>query len=234
VHLSIQPDRAGVGEPRAKLIEFRLELGLPVWGFEHQGHVIEKRIIMPHRQNTVLITFERLSGNGTLQLLMIPWIQFRPHEGALSSVTDSRYALRLSAGRYEIEDTLDASLPPLRIQLVGESAKFAFGERRLRNARYPIEQSRGYDASGDLYSPGQFSAAVEAGVPAAPVASVEDWRTINTLSPAQALSSERMRRERLVEIAHPSVQTKIGSQLVMRSAQSWRDIIGSRTGDATP
>jgi hypothetical protein len=105
-HLSVQPDRAGFGEPRAKLIEFRLELGLPVWRFEHQGHVIEKRIIMPHRQNTVLITFERLSGNGRLLLFMVPWVQFCPHEGALSSLTDNRYALRVSAGRYEIEDTL--------------------------------------------------------------------------------------------------------------------------------
>jgi predicted glycogen debranching enzyme len=218
-HLWKQPDPAGVGESRATLLDFGLELGLPVWKFEHKGHVIEKRIIMPHRQNTVLITFERLSGNGRLQLLMIPWIQFRPHEGALSTLADNRYALRVSAGRYEIEDTLDAGLPPLRIQLVGESAKFAFDERRLRNARYPIEQSRGYDASGDLCSPGQFSAAVETGVPVTLVASVEDWRTINALSPAQALSSERMRRERLVEIAHPSVQTKIGSQLVLAADQ---------------
>ena len=217
--LSNQPDQAGIGESRATLVDFRLELGLPVWRYEHQGHVVEKRIMMPHRQNTVLITFERVSGNGPLDLLMIPWLQFRPHEGALSGLADGRYALRVSAGRYEIEDNLDASLPPLRIQLVGNSAKFAFYERSIRNARYPVEQSRGYDASGDLYSPGQFSAAVETGLPVTLVASVEDWRTINALSPAHALSSERMRRERLIEIAHPSLQTGIGSQLVLAADQ---------------
>ena len=218
-HLSEQPHSAGVGESRATILDFRLDLGLPVWRFEHQGHVIEKRIIMPHRQNTVLITFERLSGNGRLQLLMIPWIQFRPHEGAFSALKDNRYALRVSAGRYEIEDNLDAGLPPLRIKLVGESASFAFNERCLRGARYPIEQSRGYDASGDLYSPGQFSAALETGVPVTLVASVEDWRTINALSPAQAFYAGRMRRERLLKIAHPSVQTTIGSQLVLAADQ---------------
>ena len=158
-HLSEQPDPVGVGQSRATLLHFRLELGLPVWRFEHQGHVIEKRIIMPHRQNTVLITFERLSGNGRLRLLMIPWIHFRPHEGSFSALEPNRYALRVSAGSYEIEDNLDASLPPLRIKLVGESAGFALDERCFRGAKYPIEQSRGYDASGDLYSPGQFSAA---------------------------------------------------------------------------
>jgi predicted glycogen debranching enzyme len=217
--LSKQPDSVDAGEPRATLLDFRLDLGLPVWRFEHQGHIVEKRIIMPHRQNTVLITFERLSGNGRLQLFLIPWIQFRAHEGAFSPLIENRYALRVGAGRYEIEDTLDAGLPPLRIKLAGEGARFAFDERGLRNARYPIEQSRGYDASGDLYSPGQFSAALEAGLPVTLVASVEDWRTINALSPAQALSAERMRRERLLEIAHPSVQTSIGSRLVLAADQ---------------
>src|SRR6476661_10290137 len=57
-----QPDPEGIGEPLATLREFRLELGMPVWTFEYQGQVIEIRIIMPHRQNTVFITCERLSG----------------------------------------------------------------------------------------------------------------------------------------------------------------------------
>src|SRR5215470_6329813 len=72
--LSEQPDPEGIGEPLASLREFRLELGLPVWTFEHQGNVIEGRIMMPHRQNTVFINFERLSGTGKLQLLLDPWI----------------------------------------------------------------------------------------------------------------------------------------------------------------
>src|SRR5947208_6525106 len=64
--LTEQPDPEGIGEPLAMLREFRLELGLPVWTLEHQGNLIEARIIMPHRQNTVFITCERLSGTGKL------------------------------------------------------------------------------------------------------------------------------------------------------------------------
>src|SRR5829696_9844200 len=30
------------------LTEFRLELGLPVWRYELHGHVVEKRVYMPH------------------------------------------------------------------------------------------------------------------------------------------------------------------------------------------
>src|SRR6185503_15329529 len=33
--------------------EFRLEHGLPVWRFEVLGFALEKRILLPHRQNTV-------------------------------------------------------------------------------------------------------------------------------------------------------------------------------------
>ena len=217
--LSEQPDPENLDEPLAALREFRLELGLPVWTFEHQGSVIELRLIMPHRQNTVFITCERLSGTGKMQLFFDPWIQFRPHEGKVSGLTDNQYALRANSGRYEIEDVLDAGLPPLRLKVVGARAKFEIDERRIRNVRYLIEQSRGYDASGDLYSPGVFSADLDVGVPVTLVASVEDWRTINALSPERAHDAERKRRERLVKIAHPALHTSLGSELVLAADQ---------------
>ena len=217
--LTEQPDPEGIGEPLAMLREFRLELGLPVWTCEHQGNLIEARIIMPHRQNTVFITCERLSGTGKLQLFFDPWIQFRAHEGSLSGLVDNQYALRASGGRYEIEDLLDVGLPPLRMKVVGGDTKFEIDERRIRNVKYLVEQSRGYDASGDLYSPGTFRAELEVGVPVTLVASVEDWRTIDALSPAHALAAERMRRERLVKIAHPALQTSVGAELVLAADQ---------------
>jgi predicted glycogen debranching enzyme len=219
VRLPEQPDPEGIGERLATLREFRLELGLPVWTFEHQGNVIEARIIMPHRQNTVFVTVERISGQGRMQFSLDPWIQFRPHEGALAGLTDNQYALRVNAGCYEIEDLLDVGLPALRMKVLGPPAKFEIDERRIRNVRYLLEQARGYDASGDLYSPGKFHADLEVGVPVTLVASVEDWRTVEALSPARALASERMRRERLIKRAHPALQTSLGSELVLAADQ---------------
>src|SRR5262245_13557080 len=125
--LSEDADQGSTDEPLVTLREFRLELGLPVWTFEYQGHLIEKRILMPHRQNTVLITYQRVSGTGKVRISLEPWIQFRPHEGVLSGLIDNRYALRVSSGRYEIEDTLDVSLPPLRMTLVGPHTVFSIG-----------------------------------------------------------------------------------------------------------
>ena len=44
------------------LVEFRLELGLPVWRYELPGAVIEKRVLMPYGQNTVHVTYRLLDG----------------------------------------------------------------------------------------------------------------------------------------------------------------------------
>src|SRR4051794_21293484 len=50
------------------LVEFRLELGLPVWTYAIDGYTIEKRVLMPHRQNTVHVTYRLLKGEGSVRL----------------------------------------------------------------------------------------------------------------------------------------------------------------------
>src|SRR5437588_242319 len=40
-----------------RLTEFRLEAGLPVWRFEVGGIVLERRLLLPHRQNTVHVGY---------------------------------------------------------------------------------------------------------------------------------------------------------------------------------
>ena len=44
-------------EATLALSEFRLENGLPVWRYEVDGFVFEKRLILPYRQNTVHVTY---------------------------------------------------------------------------------------------------------------------------------------------------------------------------------
>ncbi|HLH30652.1 MAG TPA: amylo-alpha-1,6-glucosidase, partial [Terriglobia bacterium] len=129
------------------------------------------------------------------------------------------YALRVAAGRCEIEDTLAVGLPPLRIQLHGAPPKIRLDDRRIRNVKYVIEQSRGYDASGDLYSPGTLNADLPCDGSITLIASVEDWRTITALSPDQILDAERIRRERLIKSAHPALQNSVGSALVLAADQ---------------
>ena len=60
------------------LTEFRLENGLPVWRYRVRGFVLEKTLMMPHRQNSVFITYHLISGPRNVQLEVRPAVPFPP------------------------------------------------------------------------------------------------------------------------------------------------------------
>ncbi len=69
--------------------EFRLEKGLPVWIFEVRGLTIEKRVMMPHRQNTVHVSY-RVSGSGPRPRLEVrPAFNFRHYEDRVDRLARS-------------------------------------------------------------------------------------------------------------------------------------------------
>jgi len=49
---------------RARLVEFRLELGLPVWIYDVDGVRLTKRVVMPYGQNTTHAMFSIEGGSG--------------------------------------------------------------------------------------------------------------------------------------------------------------------------
>ena len=75
------------------LSEFRLEAGLPVWRYEVDGFVLEKRLILPYRQNTVHVTYLLLSGKGKLRLGLRPAMHFRSHDAPVSQPRSTYYRL---------------------------------------------------------------------------------------------------------------------------------------------
>ena len=74
-----------VPEATVQAAEFRLEAGLPVWRYEIEGFRLEKRLLMPHRQNTVHITYRLLAGEGRLRLNLRPAVHFRKHDDPVSA-----------------------------------------------------------------------------------------------------------------------------------------------------
>src|SRR5436190_19115520 len=68
------------------LAEFRLEAGLPVWRYVVDDLVIEKRLFMPHMQNTVHVIYEVLEGSrpDRVELVLRPSVHFRPQEAPVS------------------------------------------------------------------------------------------------------------------------------------------------------
>jgi len=195
------------------LAEFRLELGLPVWTYRVEGHTVEKRVVMTHRQNTVHVAFRLLDGPGPCALELRPGVHFRPHDAPVSASLH-RYRFSAEEGRYEVV-AVGSDLPPLRMFLDGAPASFVLERERVPEVVYRVERSRGYDAQGDLWSPGEFHVQLAAGRPVVLVATTEPWSLAAALPPEAALTAESERRRRLLERAPAAARSGPAAELVL-------------------
>jgi predicted glycogen debranching enzyme len=204
----------GVGN----LVEFRTELGLPVWRYDVGGVGIEKRVVPPHRQNTVHVVYRLVSGDRPVWIRLRPAIGFRPLEEPVNHADAGPYRLIVEEDRYEF--AADGPIPPLRMRLVGERPSFTVARERLTDIYYRTEDRRGYVAVGNLWTPGSFSADLS---PASPtvslVASTEAWETIDALAAEDALDAEQRRRRRLLYAAPPTARDGLAGELVLAADQ---------------
>jgi predicted glycogen debranching enzyme len=198
------------------LIAFRLELGLPVWTYDVDGVRFEKRVLMPHMQNTTHITY-RLLSNEPIRLELNPFFAFRRHEGPVSHPLSAPYALHAYGDRFEIDPGED--LPPLRLFLHGDEKAFTVLPDELPGAAYAIEQHRGYESRGDLWTPGYFRMTLTPGTSGTLVASTESWETIGAIQPDDLPRAEHQRRRRLIESAKTAPRTGIAPELVLAADQ---------------
>ena len=200
------------------LDEFRLEWGLPVWRFSIDGHVIEKRIFMPHAQNSVIIHYRMIEGTGPIQLRLRPAVHFRGHDDPVSTPSPNPYVMTASAGRYELMND-STTFPTLRLRMEGDATGFTLDEAELPDVLYRIEASRGYDNVGRMWTPGYFEATLSAGQDVSLTASTESWERIHALPCHEALATEVERRRRLIEIAAPSARFGVTAELVLAADQ---------------
>ncbi|MFN7945060.1 MAG: amylo-alpha-1,6-glucosidase [Blastocatellia bacterium] len=199
------------------LSEFRLEAGLPVWRYEAGQTVLEKHLLMPHRQNTTHVTYELLSAPAPVRLQLRPAIYFRPHEGRVSDPLPAPYLLSIVEDCYEIKGNPD--LPPLRLKLTGNDASLTLDRGLIHDQFYRIEARRGYDSQGVLWSPGYFTVTLQPGAKVTLIVSTENWTAIDALNPDEALLAERERRQRLLSSAEPQAQSGFGAELVQSADQ---------------
>ena len=224
--LSLEPRMGGEGgspesnsrstssTPAALITEFRLDAGMPVWRYALQSATIEKRVLMPYRQNTVIVLY-RVSGTGPVTLHLTPAVHFRNHESPVSDATYEHYAFAVQENDLRITTT---DLPPLQIRVEGK-ARFIEDPRRREQIGYPVEETRGYAFRGSLWSPGTFVLPVEPGDAVALIASTEDPTIMRALSAQEALDAELERKRRLIEAAPPEAHTGPAAQLVIAADQ---------------
>lgn len=199
------------------LAEFRLEMGLPVWRYEFEDFVLERRVLMPHLQNTVHVTYRLSRGRGLIRLRIRPSLHFRPHEAPVSRLLEKPYQVTSIGERYEVSD--GSGLPSLRLNLISEAGAFLLEGGRFRGIFYRLERRRGYDCQGVLWSPGYFRTDLKEGDEATLVGSTESWETILALKPQEAWDAEQERRQRLLAQAHAGARSGPAAELVLAGDQ---------------
>lgn len=210
--------RGGLDLPGAAfLTEFRLDQGMPIWRYELPGIVIEKRVLLLHGQNTVHVSYRLVSGDGSVRLKLRPALHFRFHDAPVSGQSPDPYTITNTDGQFEVLGT--PPLPPLRLLLNGHRSAFTNEGQCLPDVFYRVEESRGYDHLGSLWSPGYFRADLAPQHEATLIASTEPWEIILALQPEQALAAERERRQRLLNAARAEVQAGPAGELVLAADQ---------------
>jgi len=200
------------------LREFRLEDGMPVWTYHVRDLVIEKRVLMPHLQNTVHVSYQIIGGGKAPRLELKPAFHFRHHESEVDLPLAEPYKLSAVNDRYEIVSARPG-FPPLRMRLCGRASGFTIAASKIHQVVYRTEQARGYAHEGQLWSPGFFQVDLADEKTATLIGSTEPWDIIDVLSPTEVLSSERERRARLLEDAEPEARSGVVAELVFASDQ---------------
>src|SRR5437867_3918958 len=155
------------------LTEFRLEAGLPVWRYDIRGCILEKRLLMPHLQNTVHISYRLECKDGLIRLRLRPSMHFREHEAPVSLPLVKPYRVMAYGDHYEILS--DDHVPPLCFKLRGPNAGFVLEGGRFKTIFYRFEQVRGYECRGELWSPGYLRATLRSGETFTVIVSTEPW-----------------------------------------------------------
>ncbi len=199
------------------LNEFRLEWGLPVWSYKINDTLMEKRIFMPHLQNTVYISYRLVYGEA-VTLNLRPSIDFRRHDSPLARTKKSDYYLIGREFNYQI-CTDDPVFPRLNLSLRGNKVTFTLDGGEVKDIHHFVEADRGYDAVGSLWTPGTISARLDSDNPFTIIASCEPVEIMLAMNSEEAMQKEIDRRRKLVEVASISAHKGIASELVIAADQ---------------
>lgn len=209
-------ETSGLSADAPQLEEFLVEAGLPVWRYRCGEARIEKRLVMPHQQNTTLIIYRRLTVAAPIRLTLMPWMNFRPHDALPGGAPPSSPEVRHRKGRIEVSQ--DDALPPLRLVIHHPQSRFSIQEQVNADVEYSQESQRGYPSKGAVWAPGYFEIELTE-EPCAVIASTEDWQSIAALSPREAIEAETDRRRRLISGARQEAASGLGAELVLAADQ---------------
>ncbi|MFO1154259.1 MAG: amylo-alpha-1,6-glucosidase [Rhodospirillales bacterium] len=205
-------DEDAIADP-GSLQQFRLELALPVWRFATDGLVLERRLVMVHGQNTVLLFWRLVEGRAPVRLNLCPFAHVRPLDARVSDPSGRTYRMISEGQRHEL--AVGDDLPGIKMQLKGEATSLLLDGGTRREVFYAWEARRGYDCRGRIWCPGSFGVTLTPDRDAVLLLSTEDWETATAIAPTEIATQERARRRGLIAAAHPSLREGPAAELVL-------------------
>lgn len=197
------------------LKEFRLDWQTPVWVFDIDGKILEKKIFMPYGQNTVYVSYRLLKGEA-LEMQVNPYCGCRKHDSILGYPVAWPFTTEVQENRYEVSAFEGA--PVLRLTLKSSNAAFTAKSQVIKDIFYRQEFARGLDCSENLYSPGSFNFKIKEGEFVFFTASTEPWELLQD-DPAGLFEIELQRRKKLISLAKGVENHLMTAQLTLAADQ---------------
>jgi predicted glycogen debranching enzyme len=186
------------GPDAAYLREFRLDAGLPVWVYAAGHAVIEKRVVMPTRQNTTHVRFHVSSPGERTVLRLMPFTSPRAHEGPVSATPDVPLRVSVHGSLVDLASASD-DVPSMRWLVSTQASIACHLDRPWSSAvEYALERDRGYDFAGTLWTPGEIAIAIDNEATVDFAVSTEPWDIVLAAPAATVVEREIARRDDLL------------------------------------
>jgi predicted glycogen debranching enzyme len=219
IDLSTNEWHDGTLAPRGfeRLQGFRLEMGLPVWQFALPQGSIEKRVWMPHQENTTCISYRLEVGTTPVRLRAVCLTAFRDYHHETQGASDWKFAVEPSGNGWSVEAFPGARKlellwdSPATLSPIGEWY-WRFLHRR--------ERERGLDCLDDSFAIGEFVLTLEPGN-AVTLRATAEFTPDRTLDAAHSRKVELDRRTTLIEQS-PGAKggaSELGSTLTLAADQ---------------
>lgn len=200
---------------------FRLENGLPVWEYAFADALLEKRLIMPHGENTTLMQLRVLRSSAPVSITVRPLCTYRDYHSHTQGGWDFGWELLDDGFRINAYD----GAHPFQVRVSGKAKVIATPEWYWR-FRHRAEANRGLDETEDLFGPGLLRLELDAGGAVTIVVSAESSPSSNFV---KVLAAEELRRETLLECLGGRAEPDWVRQMVVAADQF---IVTRRTADS--
>ena len=199
------------GDGYVNIESFALEGTLPVWRFALADALLERRLWMPHGENTTCVSYRHARGTGDIELSLTPLVTYRSFHalgaepGWQPEPQPAAQGVTLPGGdgRADLRLTIDAGV-------------FNAGSAWYWNFWHREEAARGLDTRSDQFVPGTFTVTLR---PGDEVTLVMTTEPTGTAAGVASLAAERDRQLALLESAGTVSAPKAVQQLTLAADQ---------------